>query len=112
MQAATAQAAVATQAAAVAGRMPGPNSVGGIAPAINLSAANGIGVDDLRRLCILRFSFIKGWGSDYPRKSIKETPCWIEVRIHRALQLLDNILMIIDSSQEVANFRVSIFYII
>ncbi|TRY71434.1 hypothetical protein DNTS_011670, partial [Danionella cerebrum] len=38
-----------------------------------LSAAAGIGVDDLRRLCILRMSFVKGWGPDYPRQGIKET---------------------------------------
>lgn len=70
----------------------GPASVGGIASAIGLSAAAGIGVDDLRRLCILRLSFVKGWGPDYPRKTIKETPCWIEINLHRALQLLDEVL--------------------
>ncbi|XP_060591404.1 mothers against decapentaplegic homolog 4-like isoform X1 [Ruditapes philippinarum] len=91
-QAATAQAAAAAQAAAVAGTVPGPASVGGIAPAVGLSAAAGIGVDDLRRLCILRLSFVKGWGPDYPRHSIKETPCWIEVQLHRPLQLLDEVL--------------------
>ncbi|CAH4027476.1 unnamed protein product [Pieris brassicae] len=87
-QAATAQAAAAAQAAAVAGHIapahPGMNKC--------LSAAAGIGVDDLRRLCIVRLSFVKGWGPDYPRSSIKETPCWVEVHLHRALQLLDEVL--------------------
>ena len=97
-QAATANAAAAAQAAAVAGHMI-PGSGGGSAPngtaSSSLSptaAAAGIGVDDLRRLCILRLSFVKGWGPDYNRKSIKETPCWIEVHLHRALQLLDEVL--------------------
>ncbi|XP_052744455.1 mothers against decapentaplegic homolog 4 isoform X1 [Bicyclus anynana] len=87
-QARTAQAAAAAQAAAVAGHIqpahPGMNKC--------LSAAAGIGVDDLRRLCIVRLSFVKGWGPDYPRTSIKETPCWVEVHLHRALQLLDEVL--------------------
>ncbi len=87
-QAVTANNAAAAQAAAVAG-----HSTSGLAPALSLSAAAaGIGVDDLRRLCILRLSFVKGWGPDYNRKSIKETPCWIEVHLHRALQLLDEVL--------------------
>ena len=97
-QAATANAAAAAQAAAVAGHMI-PGSGGGSAPngtassSLSLTAAAaGIGVDDLRRLCILRLSFVKGWGPDYNRKSIKETPCWIEVHLHRALQLLDEVL--------------------
>uniref|UniRef100_A0A8C4EE11 Mothers against decapentaplegic homolog n=1 Tax=Dicentrarchus labrax TaxID=13489 RepID=A0A8C4EE11_DICLA len=91
-QAAAAQAAVMTQAAAVVGAIPGPNSVGGIAPAVNVCSAAGLGVDDLRRLCIVRLSFVKGWGCDYPRQSIKDTPCWLEVHLHRALQLLDQVL--------------------
>ncbi|KAK2179901.1 hypothetical protein NP493_465g02009 [Ridgeia piscesae] len=89
-QAASATAAAAAQAAAVSGTIRG--GVDGIAPAIGLSVAAGIGVDDLRRLCILRLSFVKGWGPDYPRHGIKETPCWIEVQLHRPLQLLDEVL--------------------
>ena len=26
-----------------------------------------LSVDELRRLCVLRLSFVKGWGPDYPR---------------------------------------------
>ena len=57
-----------------------------------LSAAAGISVDDLRRLCMLSLSFVKGWGPDYHRHAIKETPCWIEAQLHRPLQLLDEVL--------------------
>ena len=44
-----------------------------------MPVTTGIGVDELRKLCILRLSFVKGWGPDYPRHDIKDTPCWIEV---------------------------------
>jgi len=57
-----------------------------------LSVAAGVGVDDLRRLCIIQLSFVKGWGPDYPRPTIKDTPCWVEVKLHRPLQLLDEVL--------------------
>lgn len=60
-------------------------------PLGGLSAA-GLAVDDLRKMCIVRLSFVKGWGCDYPRHSIKDTPCWLEVHLHRALQLLDQVL--------------------
>ena len=49
-------------------------------------------VDDLRRLCRLRFSFVKGWGPDYPRKTILETPCWCEIQLNRPLQYLDQLI--------------------
>lgn len=57
-------------------------------------AAGDIGVDDLRRFCILSMSFVKGWGLDYPRTSIKNCPCWVEVHLHRALQILDDVLQL------------------
>ena len=79
------QAAAMRQAAAVAGSMP----MGAVADAAAATApmgtceAAGVGVDDFRRLCNLRLSFVKGWGPDYPRHDIKETPCWIEIQLHR-----------------------------
>ncbi|VDK29141.1 unnamed protein product, partial [Gongylonema pulchrum] len=57
-----------------------------------LTQVANIGVDELRSLCSLAVSFVKGWGPDYDRKTITETPCWIEVQINRALQLLDEVL--------------------
>lgn len=76
-QASAANAAAAAQAAAVAGHNSGGGGGGGANPAncvnstepsgssssagpLSVAQAAGIGVDDLRRLCILRLSFVKG----------------------------------------------------
>jgi MAD (mothers against decapentaplegic) family protein 4 len=83
-QIASEQASAVAQAVAVAG------SSAGLVPTVTSLA--GVGVDDLRKLCILRLSFVKGWGPDYPRQTIKQTPCWIEIHLHRALQILDHVL--------------------
>uniref|UniRef100_A0A1I8G8J4 Mothers against decapentaplegic homolog n=1 Tax=Macrostomum lignano TaxID=282301 RepID=A0A1I8G8J4_9PLAT len=82
----------ATATAAVVAGGPAPAAAIPSANPIALQAGAGIGVDELRRLCVLRMSFVKGWGPDYPRKTIKETPCWVEVQLHRPLQLLDEVL--------------------
>jgi MAD (mothers against decapentaplegic) family protein 4 len=58
----------------------------------NNDSNRGINVDELRRLCRLRFSFVKGWGPDYPRKTILETPCWCEIQLNRPLQYLDQLI--------------------
>ncbi|XP_045430818.1 mothers against decapentaplegic homolog 4-like [Pipistrellus kuhlii] len=58
-----------------------------------------MGVKDLQDICILRMSFVQGWGSKYPSLSIKETPCWIEIHLHPARQLLDKALQAISVSR-------------
>ncbi|VDK45555.1 unnamed protein product [Anisakis simplex] len=79
--------AVVAQAAAVAG-YPSATS---LTPSLIEHA--GTGVDDLRRVCCtIAISFVKGWGPGYNRTSIKETPCWVELQLHRPLQLLDQLL--------------------
>ncbi|KJH48334.1 MH2 domain protein [Dictyocaulus viviparus] len=78
--------AVMAQAAAVAGFAPGVENF----PEMMADS----GVDGMRRaFCTVAISFVKGWGPGYPsRHSIKDTPCWIEIQLHRPLQLLDYLL--------------------
>ena len=67
------------------------------------SMVKGIRVDDLGCLCILCLSFLKGWGLDYRRQSIKGTPCWIEMTLHR-LQYLDNVLHDLPTEQQIQEY--------
>lgn len=72
-----------------------PNG-GHLAPALShANAASGIGIDDLRKWCSFSLSFIKGFGPDYlpQRRNITDCPCWIQVQLHRGLQVLDEILI-------------------
>lgn len=87
----SARQAAAAQAAAVAGTPI--CSIANMPNSDQLAAAAAIGVDDLRRYCVVSMSFVKGWGLDYPqRNTIKLCPCWVEITMHRALQLLDDLL--------------------
>lgn len=49
-------------------------------------------VYELSKMCIIKVSFVKGWGADYHRQEITSCPCWIEIRLHSAFQWLDKVL--------------------
>ena len=60
-------------------------------------------IDRLYRYCIIRISFVKGWGADYCRPFITSAPCWVEVHLTGPSLWIDNVVRCFGVLQGVAH---------
>ena len=60
-------------------------------------------IDQLYHLCIIRISFVKGWGPEYRRPFITHTPCWVEVHLKGPSLWIDNVIRYMGVSKGVAH---------
>ncbi|CAF0809919.1 unnamed protein product [Didymodactylos carnosus] len=61
-------------------------------------------VNELSKLCSIRLSFVKGWGSDYAQSDITSTPCWLEIQLNKPLLEIDHILQQIEPQGFITSF--------
>ena len=55
-------------------------------------------VYELSNMCVIKVSFVKGWGVAYYRKDVSSCPCWIELRLNTPFLWMDKILKELGSS--------------
>lgn len=68
-----------------------PTSLGGSWRGSGPGSERGL-VNSLMKYCGARLSFVKGWGPDYPRKRISNTPCWIDIVFTEAVLMMNELL--------------------
>ncbi|CAI4229598.1 unnamed protein product [Auanema sp. JU1783] len=60
-------------------------------------------IHSLQKACTVRISFIKGFGQNYVRSDISETPVWIEISFLKFLSIVDQAIVSSSSNDSVGS---------